>query len=60
MPSEVASRSSSITDIGTIARIVRTPAIDSVRVISQPRSAPAMVARTTSLIVPPCTLRMRL
>ena len=57
MPSEVASSSSSITDIGTTALIWRSPPIDSARVISQARSAPVTVARMTSLTVPPWTWR---
>ena len=48
-----------MTDIGTMALIVRSPPIDSARVISQPRNPPAIVARMTSLTVPPCTSRMR-
>ena len=55
VPSDVASSSSSITDIGTIALTVFSPPIDSARVISQPRRAPARVARMTSLTVPPWT-----
>ena len=58
VPSEVASSSSSMTDIGTIALIVFSPPIDSARVISQPRRPPASVARMTSLTVPPCTSRI--
>ena len=48
-----------MTLIGTIARSVRLPCTDSARVISQARSAPVMVARMTSLTVPPCTRRTR-
>ena len=59
VPSEVASSSSSMTDIGTIALMVRSPAIDSARAISQPRRPPAIVARMTSLTVPPWVARIR-
>ena len=57
LPSEVASSSSSITETGTTALILRMPRSDSARVISQARSAPVTVARTTSLTVPPCAWR---
>ena len=42
-----------MTLIGTIARSDRLPCTDSARVISQLRIAPVMVARMTSLTVPP-------
>ena len=58
VPSEVASSSSSITEIGTTALIWRRPDSDSARVISQARSAPVTVARMTSLTVPPCACRI--
>ena len=57
LPSEVGSRSLSMTPIGTIARSVRLPCTDSARVISQLRIAPVMVARMTSLTVPPWNRR---
>ncbi len=59
LPSEVGSRSLSITLIGTIARNVRLECTDSARVISQVRRAPVTVASTTSLTVPPCRRRTR-
>ena len=45
---------------GTMARIVLRGYRFSPRVINHSRNAPAMTANTTSLIVPPCALRMRL
>jgi len=57
LPSDVGSRSPSITLIGTIALTCRPPVVDSARVISQARIPPVIVARTTSLMVPPCTWR---
>ena len=58
LPSDVGSaNSSSTTLIGTIALIRVDAVTDSARVSSQPRSAPAMVARMTSLTLPPCSLR---
>ena len=42
-----------MTPMGTIARSWRLLCTDSARVISQARSAPVIVARTTSLTVPP-------
>ena len=59
LPSEVGSRSLSMTLIGTIARRLRLPCTDSARVISQARIAPVTVARMTSLTVPPWTRRTR-
>ena len=53
LPSEVGSRSTSWTLIGTMARIWRLLCTDSARVISQERSPPVTVASTTSLTVPP-------
>ena len=46
-----------MTDTGTTAWIWRSPPSDSARVISQARSAPVTVARTTSLTVPPWASR---
>ena len=58
LPSDVGSaNSSSTTLIGTIALIRVEDVTASARVRSQPRSAPAMVASTTSLTEPPCSLR---
>ncbi len=59
VPSEVASSSSSMTDMGTIARSWRIADDEVPRAISQARSAPVTVARMTSLTEPPCTLRTR-
>ncbi len=53
-------RSSVRTLTGTIARTIDVGVTDSPRVSSHTRSAPATVASTTSLTVPPCALRTRL
>ena len=45
---------------GTIARTVVVACTGSPRVVIQRRSPPATTARTTSLTVPPCSLRMAL